>query len=147
MNRQGKAGLIVAVGMTATLVGLYPIADRPAKYAADETWSDRVITTPVEPNEDEPGWNCYTMGNGSCGTLTYVEDPADRDRLGAILPKAIDGQVYVSWPDGAVTLATRLQRELGWVTCVETADGGDASLFACDEAWQVAGDRFDMRTR
>lgn len=143
MNKSTKVNAAVAAGMAATLAVLWPIADRPGN-GTDPSWDDTRHSVGVA--EDEPGWNCYTMGNGSCGTLAYVEDPADRDRLGAILPKATDGQVYVSWPDGEVTLATRDQREMGWVTCVETADGGDASLFACDDQWQVSGDRFDMRT-
>lgn len=25
-----------------------------------------------QPAEDEPGWNCFTMGNRSCGTLPHV---------------------------------------------------------------------------
>lgn len=91
-------------------------------------------------SEDEAGWNCYTMGNGSCGdTLTYFESPEGR---GAVLPVANDGIVYVSWPNGAVTPATEVQREAAWNTCVDYATGGDASLFQCDTDFQNPGDRF-----
>jgi hypothetical protein len=97
-------------------------------------------SAPTVVHEDEAGWNCYTMGNGSCGdTLTYFE--SDKGR-GAVLPVANDGIVYVSWPDGTVTPATEVQRHAAWETCVDLATGGDASLFACDDDYQNPGDHF-----
>jgi hypothetical protein len=146
MHKQTKAALVVSAGMAVTLIGLWPIANQPAKYAADETWADRVVA-PVEPNEDEPGWNCLTDGNGSCGTLTFIaDDRGQHDGFAAIQPVATDGVVYLAWPDGSVEPATRAQRELAWSVCVETADGGDASLEACDSDYSQPGDNFDMRT-
>jgi hypothetical protein len=85
------------------------------------------------PAEDEPGWNCYTQGNGECGaTLTYFRSASDPDAFGAVLPAANDGRVYVSWPDGRVTLASSVQVSAAWDTCMANAEGGDASLQACD---------------
>jgi hypothetical protein len=144
MHKQTKAALVVSAGMAVTLAGLWPIANQQAKYAADETWTDRVVA-PVEPAEDSPEWNCLTDGNGSCGTLTFIAAEG-REGFAAVQPVASDGVVYLAWPDGSVEPASRDQRELAWSVCVESADGGDASLFACDEDYQQAGDRFDMRT-
>ena len=91
--------------------------------------------------EDEPGWNCYTMGNGICGVDTYIE-ATDAHGRGAVLPVANDGIVYVSWQDGTVTPAAYWQRMAAWRTCVDYASGGDASLQACDADYQNPGERF-----
>ena len=86
------------------------------------------------PNEDEPGWNCYTHGNKSCGDVLKIKV------TGAVLEAATDGRVYVSWSDGRVTHATRKQRYKAWVRCIDKADGSDASVFACDEGFMEKGD-------
>jgi hypothetical protein len=36
-----------------------------------ETTHRVVAAAPV--HEDEPGWNCWTMGNADCGTMTYLD--------------------------------------------------------------------------
>lgn len=148
MHKQTKAALVVSAGMAVTLVGLWPIANQPAnRPGTDPSWAGPVVTTPVESGEDQAGWNCLTMGNRQCGTLTFIADEHGiHSGYAAIQPVASDGKVYLAWPDGSVEPATRAQRELAWSVCVETADGGDASMFACDDAYQQAGDRFDMRT-
>ena len=89
--------------------------------------------------EDDAAWNCYTMGNQTCGVDTYFESTKGR---GAVLPAANDGGVYVSWPDGTVTPATETQRRAAWNTCVDHATGTDASLQQCDADFQNDGDRF-----
>jgi hypothetical protein len=140
----GAAVVCAVAGMGA----LWQEANRPAdpKFGnADITWTE---TFDPDAAEDEPGWNCFTHGNGDCGTtLTYFEREGDPETLGAVLPVATDGIVYVSWSDGAVTPATEIQRSTAWRVCVEVqSDGSDAGMFACDADYQNPGDRFDMRT-
>ena len=137
----GAAALCATGGMAA----LWNEANRPAAYQADVTWSETVDPFAAE---DEPGWNCFTGGNGSCGsTLTYFEREGDRETLGAVLPAATDGFVYVSWSDGAITRATQIQRSTAWRVCVEVrSDGSDGAMAACDADYQNPGDRFDMRS-
>lgn len=99
-------------------------------------------TAAAQVAEDEPGWNCWTDGNETCGdTLAYVE-ATDAHGRGAILSVANDGIVYVAWQDGTVTPAVEWQRKAAWDTCVDYADGTDASLQDCDAGFQNPGDRF-----
>lgn len=103
-----------------------------------------VTTATQNVSEDSPEFNCWISGNGVCGdTLAYVE-ATDSHGRGAILSAASDGKVYVSWQDGTVTEAVEWQRHAGWETCVATAEGTDASLFACDEGFTYPGDHFSM---
>lgn len=144
-----------AVGMAAALLcatggaaALWTEATRPAdRPNTDVTWSDTVIGSGIlPPEEDQPGWNCLTMGNGDCGTLTFVADDRGlHTGYGAVQPAATDGRVYVAWPDGSVERAGIRYRELAWSVCVQTADGGDASMEACDSEYTEPGDNFDMR--
>lgn len=95
----------------------------------------------VNVSEDSPAFNCWTDGNGDCGTALIVNPDSER---GAILEAANDGIVYVSWHNGDVTPATESQRKAAWANCIANADGGDASMFDCDAGFQNAGDRFTM---
>jgi len=96
-------------------------------------------------SEDEAAWNCWTMGNGSCGTMLTV--PGEGDTRGAVLPRAADtGRATVAWSNGPVTDAPRWLRYVAWRGCVGDADGSDASMHQCDEDWQYADERFDMST-
>jgi hypothetical protein len=149
-TRRGKvigmgAAVLCAVGGMGLL---WAEADRPGN-GSDPNWNDTrnsvEFTVPV--HEDEPGWNCWTMGNESCeGTLTYFYRDGQPEVLGAVLSAASDGYVYVAWSDGWVSPATKEQREAAWVTCVANADGSDASMESCDADFQNPEDRFDMRS-
>ena len=94
--------------------------------------------------EDEPAWNCYVHGNGSCGDVVRVERG---EREGSILSAANDGRVYVSWEDGTVTHATMGQRRAAWDYCVwqawQTEDVDDGTLEACDVSYMEPGDWFE----
>jgi len=90
----------------------------------------------VDVAEDDPAFNCYTMGNNVCGVDTYIE--SEHHGRGAVLSAASDGRVYVSWQDGTVTRASEGQRLAAWQTCVDYATGGDASLQACDAAYPAS---------
>jgi len=138
----GTAALVCGVGgMTA----LWAEANRPATRQADITWTEQNLTSENhEPAEDEPGFNCWTMGNRECGTLAYITDD-DANVAGAILPAANDGNVYVSWRDGLITEASQWQIDAGWETCIANAQGGDASMYACDDDYP--GARPHMRNR
>jgi len=141
----GGAALLIAAGL-----GLgYAAATADGSHAAAET-THRVVTVADVP-EDVAAWNCWTMGNHDCGdALTY---PGEGDTVGAVLPKASDtGKVTVAWSNGVmwgtpggIDVPTEW-REAAWLDCVENADGGDASMFACDDQWQYPGERFDART-
>lgn len=93
----------------------------------------------TEVHEDEPAFNCYTMGNEGCGTSIKIDG-------GAVLAKANDERVYISWKDGRVTRASEKYREFAWTACVVRTwdDPTDANLQACDEDYMEAGDAFRM---
>jgi hypothetical protein len=59
---------------------------------------------------------------------------------------ANDGHVYVAFEDGTVERAAFWMRRAAWSTCVDNAEGGDASMFACDAAFTEPGEVFDART-
>lgn len=91
---------------------------------------------PVAVQEDEPGFNCYTMGNRDCGPA-HTLVPND----GAVLAAANDGRVYVAWRDGRVVPATEGEALAAWESCIAAAPGGDASMLACDRDFaQGSGD-------
>lgn len=96
-----------------------------------------------EVPEDSPLWNCYTMGNGSCGDMVTV--PGEDGTRGAVLPGGFGFGPTVAWSNGPVwSSAPASWRWLSWQRCVKGAEGTDASLAECDEDWQVTGERFDM---
>jgi hypothetical protein len=84
------------------------------------------------------------MGDMSCGTLrTY---PGEGDTTGAVQPIAADtGLATVAWSNDVTwSEAPRWWRYVSWRDCVDSAEGGDASMAACDSDWQYDGERFDM---
>lgn len=134
LTRRGK---YAAVGATV-LAGFALGVALPTGNAAPNVGTP----TAVEVSEDSPDWNCWTMGNQSCGDLPTIALFGEPGVRGVVLPKASDGIVYTAWSDGMVTGAGPFARESAWRECVDRADGGDASLFQCDEDFQQAGDRF-----
>jgi len=102
---------------------------------------------PAPVYEDQAAWNCFTMGNQVCAEgMLHV--PGEHGTTGVVLPIASDsGTATVAWSNGPVWLdAPRAMREQAWLLCIEEADGSDGGMFACDDAWQYAGERFDART-
>jgi len=100
-------------------------------------------SAPVEVAEDSADWNCFTMGNQSCGSMRTF--PGENGTTGAVLPGGFGFDPTVAWSNGVVwDEAPRWWRYVSWRDCVDGAEGTDASLAQCDEDWQVAGERFDM---
>lgn len=120
------AASAVSVAGFATVFAATPATPAPVEVAVEA------------PLEDEPGWNCYVHGNGSCGdVLNLVSD-------GAVLSAATDGKVYVSWKDGTVTHATQEQRYAAWGKCLDDAwysdDPSDEAVQECDDSFMEPGD-------
>lgn len=116
-----------------------------AGLGAGVTASAVVGGAPAPVAEDQWGWNCLTMGNGVCG-LGSAHVPNGDGGFGVVQRGGDGFGPTVAWWDGSVTTATPVQREAAWRGCVTNAEGGDASMFACDEAWQSGGERFRMDT-
>ena len=125
----GNVAVLCAVGALAVSHG--ETVPAPAQVAA-------------APAEDAAGFNCWTMGNLSCGDAFTV--PGEGSSRGAVLPVASGtGRATVAWSSGAVwDDAPRWWRYVSWRQCVTGAEGTDASMRACDARWQYQGERFDM---
>jgi hypothetical protein len=119
--------LAIIAASAVALTGFAVIAPAPAASSS----TSLAIETPYE---DEPAWNCYTHGNGSCGKDLKRVKRSDGVR-GVVLSAANDGKVYVSWKDGKVTRATKKQRKAAWRKCIATSEPSDANLRACDESF------------
>lgn len=52
----------------------------------------RVITRAAPVQEDDPSWNCFTMGNKSCGKIKHVTQ-----ELGDVLAEGDDRTGYYNW--------------------------------------------------
>ena len=78
------------------------------------------------PAEDDPTFNCWTMGNRDCGAAALNPDVA-------VPGPANDGVVYVNHRDGRVRPASPADLQTAWTHCVTVAVGSDASLHACDD--------------
>lgn len=136
-TRTTKGALAALAGMT---LGLGALAATTSHGAA------------AQPAEDMAAWNCYTMGDMSCGGAG-ITFPGEGGSVGTVLPKASDtGRATVAWSSGAVwgtegeIEVPRWWRYVSWRDCVENAEGGDASMAACDADWMYSeeGERFDM---
>ena len=68
---------------------------------------DSTITAIHEPAEDEPGWNCLTMGNRSCGEgwepadPEWTTEPDGTTHEGCLV--LIGDTSYIACPDGYTT--------------------------------------------
>ena len=110
--------VVVAAGVTAgLLLPLHPFT----------TWQQRANATYSVPNtrpvvrsirgtgvvqEDDPKWNCFTMGNKTCGTIKHVTQT-----LGDVLAEGADkdynwescvvDDVSIMCPDGNVVTVSK----------------------------------------
>lgn len=67
-----RSAAIVAAGTTAAVVALGLLASAGTSMQHDRIATSHQSAPRIE--EDEPGWNCATMGNQICGPSTFTLD-------------------------------------------------------------------------
>lgn len=145
LTRRGKYAAVAATVAAGFTLGLaLPVHSDPAPNVGTPEPLAWAVTPDRDVPEDTALWNCWTMGDQSCGDMPTI--PGEGFTRGVVLPKAADtGKATIAWSNGVVwTDAARWHRYVAWRGCVAEADGGDASMHACDDAWQYDDERFDM---
>lgn len=129
-KREGIALMVASLSLGATAV-FGVIHDAQTAQAAQP---EPVPVAQVQVNEDDPAWNCYTMGNDVCGDLpvAYIMPESEVDLVQVVVMDAAnDGKLYGAEANGNVWPITAKDLEANVQVCIDTAmDEYDAEAAA-----------------